>query len=345
MTSRSEHGYVLLTMLVLLLSVGGGWMSHSRLTYVNSEASHTISVNDQHSLVQARQSLISYAALYPYLYGPTGAGPAHLPCPDTDGYRERGSRAQSGQNQSRDGSDPPCASQSGSDGLLPRHTVLPGHRYLFHSQPWQRFEYRVAGHMINNPLNRVVNLQGLVADAQEPVATISLPLSDDADTAAHVTIRGRALVNATVASVAAWVIQRTVQTGQALCSTATDDASGLLATTGNGSVETCSSPVSYTENPSCQYDEALAIVLDRPFVFSGECLLGSLESNTIERVSALRHWYIRNGWYRSLQLSYHEGCSADQLARSSCVLFASPELHKATILPGMRIELYWAVSE
>ena len=56
------------------------------LTYVNNNV-----VNQQadtatmQAMRDAKDALISYAVLYGDYYGASGAGPGHLPCPDSNG--------------------------------------------------------------------------------------------------------------------------------------------------------------------------------------------------------------------------------------------------------------------
>ncbi|MFK8081897.1 MAG: hypothetical protein AB8B97_16545 [Granulosicoccus sp.] len=337
MRNHPDSGYVLLSLLVLLLGVGGGWMSLSANARLQSSSSSLLSLQERQGLVSARQALLSYATLYPYLYGPTGAGPGHLPCPDSDGFREFTSTPQSEKNQRRDGPNPPCASLNGTTGLLPRHTLLPGHRYLFHAESSQRYEYHVVGGMVNNPLNRIVNLQVLKSSAQETVATISLPSSNAKSRVGQVTITGQSLINSTVASVASWLLQRSKLALQASCAVVNDDSTDSSESFAGADCRSQSS----TPYVQCEHEDTLVLVLDKPLVRSGDCLGDSLASNTLEGVPALRHWFVRNRWYQSMVLVIRDECRSGQLSALECELYLSTEQFKAVSQPGSLLELYW----
>ena len=336
MNNHTEFGYVLLSMLVMLLSVSAGWLSIASTAAQYGATPNAISERDRRGLADARQSMLSYAVLYPYFYGPTGAGPAHLPCPDTDGYRESDAEVQSAENQRRDGPNPPCADHAGSDGQLPRHIALPGYRYLFHSQSTQRYDYTVAGFMVNNPLNRVVNLDRLYAHADQPVATIRLASSINKKSKASVSITGMALVNATAASVADWVVKRSARVRYESCRLQSND---VVAKQPILETKVCHSPGSLSQQ--CVSDQLLISVLDLPAVFSGDCLATSLELNTLDGVPALRHWFVRNEWYRSFTLTRQDECAEEESLRLSCELSFSFDSLKAAIDDRRPIELSW----
>ncbi|MFK7995222.1 MAG: hypothetical protein AB8B87_13850 [Granulosicoccus sp.] len=339
MKRHPERGYALVTMLVLILSIGGGWIGVTSGSSMRGVTSTPLSLKDRQGLVDARQSLLSYSAIYPYLYGPTGAGPAHLPCPDSDGYRQSAMGFQSGKNQSRDGPNPPCAATIATEGMLPRHIVLPGYRYIFHAESWQLYDYRVAGDLVNNPLNRIVNLSRLYSDDQTPAATISLSRSKTTSPDAMVTISGKALARATVGSIAAWIIQRSSQVRSKICLLPASRPKDEVTDQGGSSVDVCPSPGSM--NPECTIDTLLTHVLDVPHVNGHGCLFNSLELNTIEGVPALRHWFIRNEWYKSIKLSYYQDCEDVLPAASHCDLYLLPDSRRIKHKHQWFIELFW----
>ena len=331
MVIRKTHdGYVLLVMLVMILGVGSSWLGismHSRQALLSPDS---LSERDAQRLMDARQSLLSYATLYPWLYGPSGAGPAHLPCPDTDGYGEQGAQPESGMTQRRDGSNPPCASLLSSEGYLPRHTVLPASRYLFHSEPWQRFHYQVAGNVVNNPVNRVVNLELLSSTDDLALARISLRSSIDSSTVGQVIIRGQALRDSTAASVAAWVKARVATSSRSRCVSLPNDGvasdagvvhgAGVIPDAGvvpgsvdaDGSVEICSEQQS--PSADCDADRLFSYLLDQPVQYSSDtCLVDNLQLNTLEGVSATRHWFVRNLWHDWVDIGYGQGCGFSAL--------------------------------
>ena len=311
--NRTHDGFVLLMMLIMILGAGSSWLGVSLYSRQGSLSPDRLSERDAQHLIDARQSLLSYATLYPWLYGPSGAGPAHLPCPDTDGYREHGVLAESGMTQRRDGSNPPCASVLSSDGHLPRHTVLPGSRYLFHAEPWQRFVYRVAGNVVNNPINRIVNLQLLSNSEQSTLARISLHSSIDASVVGEVVIKGTALRDSTAASVAAWVKARVATSSGSSCTSPADDGVLPDSVEANASADICGDQQSRLSE--CNADRLFIYLLDKPFQYSQNgCLADNLHLNTMEGVLATRHWFVRNLWHEWVDISYGPGCNPSVLS-------------------------------
>ena len=310
---------MLLIILLAVLGVGSSWLGISMHSRQSLPGTNRLSVDDAQRLVDSRQSLLSYAVLYHYLYGPSGAGPAHLPCPDTDGYREQGANLESGLSQRRDGPNPPCASLYESDGHLPRHTVLPGNRYLFHAQPWQRFEYRVAGSMINNPVNRIVNLQHLSQVDNSALASIGLRSPSDSSLVGRVTISGQALRDATAASVAAWLKGRIATSDQWLCANPLETISDAEQTGQQSDGDICE--VLHRQASGCKTDGLLNLLLDKPIEFSGSaCLADELRHNSIEGVVATRHWFIRNLWFEWVDISFAKGCEPAAPSALDCKL-------------------------
>ena len=94
-------------------------------------------------LVAARDALLAYATIYPELYGPTGAGPGHLPCPDTDdAFRLAGP-------------NPPCGRGDVATGRLPRHVTVASTRVgIDVDAGGESVGYRLATRAANNPARR-----------------------------------------------------------------------------------------------------------------------------------------------------------------------------------------------
>ncbi len=329
MRACRERGYVLVAVFVLLLGAGAGLSSiavggnTSSLLLENAASQH------QAALINARQSLISYATVYHYLYGPAGAGPGHFPCPDTDGFTQNIATAASGLDQRRDGPNPPCVAAHFSKGNLPRHTVLPGHRYLFHAQSEQKLRYEVNGQMINNPINRVVNLSTLQSSINSEIASVFLPSEDSRGLTLKVPITSGALINPTVAAVAAWVIQRSNRFVPQ-----PDPVSGQNAV-----------------DAQCHQDRMWLQVLDEPVVGgereteaaseNDECIVNRLEDNVIEGVPALRHWFVRNQWYLSIAIGSQEACAQEDTQGVGCRL-VYPSASRVAISQGASsVSLQW----
>ena len=335
-----ESGYVLLMMLVVLLGIGGAWLGVVGQSVYDRTAKGAVSTADLQALVDARQALLSYSVVYPKLYGPSGAGPAHLPCPDTDGYALKGVNAEMASLQRRDGSNPPCAYGSSLSGWLPRHTVLPGQRYLFHNQPWQRFDYAVASHMVNNPINRTVNASKLLAQASESAMRITLDTQERQGVDAQVVLTHRALLAASAAYVAAWTIERIDITRGNACSHVAAGAEAADTQNSNAAlnnvVDECQ-----IDSQSCPLDSLYRLLLDRPIVKKSTCMADDIALNTIEGVSATSHWFFRNQWQGSIALSRSTSCLSDELPKSNCVLSYKGVNSTDTPIGNPMLSLQW----
>ena len=94
---RGVAGFVLV--LILLLTA-------SALLAVSKPSQGTVERERVDRLLRAKHALIAYAVNYAHNYGPSGAGPGHLPCPDIKGQ----------------GSPTPC--KAGALGLMPRQFAM-----------------------------------------------------------------------------------------------------------------------------------------------------------------------------------------------------------------------------
>ena len=134
------------------------------------------SIRQLQILSDARQQLIAYSASYLESYKPTGAGPGHLPCPDTDQSPDA-YQVQAGLRG--DGPNPPCGKHSVAIGKLPRHISHGKSRFAFHLEDKHALWYAVDTRFINNPVNRVVNPDTVgrirLVDELPAVAVIFIP--------------------------------------------------------------------------------------------------------------------------------------------------------------------------
>ena len=164
----NKNGFATVVMLMVLLSAGAALsLSQEKLSSLPDIDQR---LSRLHSLVVAKQSLLHYTSTYSDLYGPTGSGPGHLPCPDTDAFRISPNLAERNSPFFGDSPDPPCGSGSHAVGFLPRHVSLVDTRYAFHVEARQDIWYRLASSHVNNPLNRIVNSH--VGQAREQQRTI-----------------------------------------------------------------------------------------------------------------------------------------------------------------------------
>jgi hypothetical protein len=331
---------------------------------VSVPVSEHVSLADQQLLIDARQALINYSTLYPYLYGPRGAGPGHLPCPDTDGgavdsvtslNAEKRSVHGSDHSISRiternfagDGPNPPCGRTSVSIGKLPRHVRLADQRYTFHTASSQLASYSVSSDFINNPVNRIVNPSMLYPNIRkEAAATISLPSGTLHRSAATVELSHESLLAVALPSVAAWIINKSKNLSYDWCSGQTQN-SEFDTTIDNPAtvqaVENC--PAYKTLLERCPQDGALLLAVDR-LPETGECAGSDYASLSIDGVPASRHWFVRNQWPRWVEISADQFCGPEirNTVGEVCELrFLRPDnplLHQHLELPPV-VNLIW----
>ena len=285
---------------------------------------------DEYALQTARQGLLTYAALYPWFYGPRGAGPGHLPCPDTDTVTVTVTLASWSPASSRDGPNPPCGSEAIATGQLPRHVNLPGQRYVFHVEPYQRLEYRVSSAMINNPVNRTVN-DAVISGRQGEwpfVAWISQPLDESGQTRSalsRVPVSRESLLPGVRRSVAAWLVERVNREQGELClpSSEWSTASSSLEVPDVLSLISQSESARSVESPArptTQTGDAQESCADYPPQEAG------VDDRLIEGVPLAAHWFVRNGWHERVVLQPTDSCTAS--LSGQCILVLAP--------PGLR---------
>lgn len=352
MRVQQQEGYALLVLVVFLLSIGGGFLSYMPSLSVATPAGFQFSKKNQHAVIAARQSLLSYAALYPYLYGPTGSGPGHLPCPDTD--TQDGSARSPVVGVRRDGPNPPCSNPFFSMGKLPRHTVLPGNRYLFHAEPYQRFDYVVSGSFINNPINRILNLSNLNQFGSQPVSMLSVVAADGTRTEARVSISSHALAVSVAPAVSLWLTQRVNALVERYCGPP-HSPEGVTASQPLAIQDETVNCRNLFDEPleSCPVDRLLVLLLDQPLVQEGEsCLTNGLAEYTLEGVPANRHWFLRNQWHLSVSVESTDDCSQLFILVMPCrlevVSSSRPSLGQAggaeAQIDQVSLSLQWALS-
>lgn len=317
-----QRGYAVLLMLVILLSASAALLKS--LSIYPSGASMLSSVVVQQRVLQrARQSLLSYGVIYPWLYGPQGAGPGHLPCPDTDYV----TRAADVNLQSNDGPNPPCGQQQTSIGQLPRRVSLSGRRYAFSDLASSRVDYKVDSRVINNPVNRLVNPSLLSGESKQTsiLATISVANQDDvqrSNTAFSSVITLNALQLGIRHSVAAWAIDRLHSLDSARCAPdqsnefvlensladRCQDIQQLIAQCADGQL-----PVEpYLDELGAESNRVqfvfLLLTLADSLLDVNHCPDDIVSLLTLERVPIKRHWFYRNQWHQWLRIETTEAC-------------------------------------
>jgi len=195
---KSEKGAVLLVFVLVLIMSGTGIMLGQGLNTLGvcqsgnagqglrgcptalmrggaSDAAQYLTAEQNiQRLNLAKEALLAAAVTYADNYGPRGAGPGHLPCPDLDPPDDG--------NAGNDGPDPPCGSTDKQIGRVPRLTLATrsdltntestssliqselNRSKLLEFYPQLSFQdrqpwYVVDDAFINNPTNRIVNAE------------------------------------------------------------------------------------------------------------------------------------------------------------------------------------------
>lgn len=150
-------GFVAVSMLLVLLAGGvamlaGGGVPHNMREH--TAAIQALSIVERSARVM--DALIAHSVLYPDLYGPQGAGPGHLPCPDTDAHPEMSPQLR---RLSRAGPNPPCAARPELYGVVPAHITVAEFRAGVDVDSGRSYplSYVVQSNVVNNPIGRVVN--------------------------------------------------------------------------------------------------------------------------------------------------------------------------------------------
>lgn len=270
-----QQGHALLLMMSLLATAGSVTLLSWSSPELTPDAEQAMA--QRRELLSARQALQVYAALYPTLYGPRGAGPGHLPCPDTTGA---------------DGPDPPCGRQRQATGRLPGQVSLPARRYAFIEQPGIQPGYHVDASLINNPTNRIVNVGRLDATGLETPFVVRVFTQPGESSGQAVLFPDRrtvplderqavlsvnALKPGVLAMVRLWLRSRLAISVSEECSVAQGRGERLLLR--------ISDPVGADEPSPCAGATTFEQLLSRLHM---------------EDVPARTHWFVRNRWHEEL---------------------------------------------
>lgn len=265
-------------------------------------------------LERIRDRLVAYASGYDLLYGPRGAGPGHLPCPDTD----RPSRSRW---PKRAGPNPPCGRGPVATGRLPS-AVSPGtRRYRFHHRPQQAFWYRVSTAFVNNPLDRIVNpdtLGDLSHGAyREVVAVVGFgtDVEDDpapgvapggARAASTIAIRVADLRGPAIDRVRRWLLSRLrserVRTSACERSRPHEIDGEQWLDWLLDSAERCGGA------PAAPAAATTAATIAANATLPVESPAAPTPVAMLEGVPASRHWFVRNRWFDHVQATVTRPC-------------------------------------
>lgn len=302
----NQRGYIVLLGLFALLGIGGVWLAGITVKTINHTANQTL------ALSQARTALISYAVNYIDHYGPQGAGIGHLPCPDTDAPSSTLAGA-----WHRDGPNPPCAKKPVEYGWLPRHVTVADGRYHFHTRTQQRLLYAVSGNFVNNPVGRIVNpsTSGVISVGQytDVIAVVATPPLDVDQTesqfwlnltnsanlgAAYTLIRTADIRTQSMQRVGAWLVGQLNNAVLKRCASVSETTDCKLSEL---SLTHCSIATQYVLVHWLNAQLSPANCADHELYLASTFAL-------LEEVPIQRHWFMRNEWYKFVELSFDENC-------------------------------------
>lgn len=261
-------------------------------------------------LVAARDALLAYTTIYPELYGPGGAGPGHLPCPDTDdSFRLAGP-------------NPPCG--RAVSGRLPAHVTVSSTRVgLDVAAGGAPIGYRVGAAVANNPARRplVPEAGGAGSRFRDPDTVAELALTDDGGTTLSIEVRASELLAAAERRVAAWVVSEAGSTGAAPGTDVDADAA-----------------------PRPGEVDVLGLVTRRV----PSTVADGTSVDLVEGIPQARHWFVEDGWPAVFRASVSRACldavracawRSDDSARRTVRTASGPEGSGATAeLPPIELE-------
>jgi len=255
-------------------------------------------------LNQTRQRLIHYSVDYANLYGAGGAGPGHLPCPDTDAMN-----VQSGPN-------PPCSQQIIASGKVPSGVTRTIGRLGFTHQLSNRPIYEVGRALVNNPM--------------QAIATNQWPDEHrfSSHTFAYAKLTGVNGESRTIGKkhlqvpvhqwVQAWLVNQLLISVLSHCEKRSyedvqiDSSPIVLADCALAEPATRRIPI------ACR-SEVTVCVLEAEELLS---LLTNGDQLDWQGVPIRRHWFVANQWLALAQLQLHTDCA---FQRQPCVLAVVPD--------------------
>ncbi len=262
-----------------------------------------------------RQRLIHYSADYATLYAPGGAGPGHLPCPDTD------------PNNTRPGPNPPCGRNKVAVGQLPDGVSRAVGRVAFSAALLNRVSYSVAKSIVNNP-SRGISI------GQWPDEHIFSQIHTGYAQLTHGSGQSRVVTKTelealTLLWVRAWFVTQLLETKLSGCEKLPTHQSLLVsqidvpfvlqadkqadvyyqARRRVRALALCQQP----DLAPCSSEETTCALRDEQLI---DWWVGP-DASEWQGVPISRHWFITNGWYRSAALSWQRRCLKTS---SSCLL-------------------------
>ena len=315
-----ENGFAIVMMLIVLFSVGA--ILGLQQSKLNSVPSLNHGLSRLQSLSTAKQSLLHYTSTYSDLYGPSGSGPGHLPCPDTDAYLASQNDSGRASPFFGDSPDPPCGNGSHALGYLPRHVSLVNTRYAFHVESRQNIWYRLAGSHVNNPLDRVVNSHSeqVVSTGRKVVDLVSPPdsvlplwpelfdllgsrdrgiISNGQEDLVSVPITDFEILRVTTRRVLRWFID-------------TYQRSRVISCENRGRCNAV--PEALIECQRADLTDASTLLWLLPDAETPRCSVSILED-----IDMSRHWFIRNQWFETFSVTINEACLTTHYANCQLI--------------------------
>ncbi len=313
---HKQSGFALYIMLILAILVSVQLMS----SQLNAQLSNH-KTERQQRLKFAKENLIALAVNYASNYGPSGAGPFHLPCPNQkipDGSR------------TTEGPDTPCSGDKIVVGRLPRLVGIDHQQRTLNYQPDQydaqnALWYIVSTNFVNNPFKKVNietladlsfnGLQSIVAVVLDagPALSAQMNMRPSSDFQAYLELSRNGsdivlddgsndrflvitlndimpLVSARVGvSVARWL----------------DDYRSRNCTE-DYLHQPCFPWAAITPDGNCTVGALDGWIS----VEVGDCAEALFEEGDIEQVPRWAHWFIRNEWLKHIRYHVDETCVA-----------------------------------
>lgn len=266
-----SQGFVGLAMLLVVLSTGASLLALKAVGIrAHSHARATQNIKALGRSARVVEALMAHSTLYADVYGPAGAGPGHLSCPDTDVLPGSASIERS---LARAGPNPPCALRPSPSGVVPAHVTVGSLRQGIDpdADNAPALSYRVSAEVVNNPIDRVVNTRRLLE--QDIRAMASVGVDERLNETADITLSADVLMPVVERRVAAWVIQRVDET---LISPAVAES---------------------VSSPGCA-ESAGCVVSD----------IAGIMAVAVEGVVRERHWFWRNRWSDEFRLRIDLAC-------------------------------------
>ncbi len=157
--ARRASGFVALSMLLMLVFCAAAWMHVPDALLLSREDSRADrALHNIKRSARVVDALAAHSVMYHDHYGPSGAGPGHVPCPDTDAHIDLPPERRA---LSRAGPNPPCASRPEVHGVTPAHISVATLRAGVDVEAGVGYplSYAVLSDVVNNPTGRIVNTE------------------------------------------------------------------------------------------------------------------------------------------------------------------------------------------